>query len=255
LTPTVFLTGRPFVFIKLFRHFPSGRYDIPKVKSSNFLSLGFGKIALLAIAVSLSVGTEELRAQGTLEAVNTIGAPPLIVSNILLSTEIYGNNSTVGWVFSSSQNLTVSSLGGLLASSLPQSSGTITIGLWSADGTLLSSTVLGKNSVTVNGSLYQPISPISIIAGNTYIIAAGSSGTFGFADLPDSQAQSPLTYLGVAAVTGNGFSLPTIYPTSSIANQIYGATFLFQTVPEPGPLALAAVGALWVALRRGKTTS
>jgi hypothetical protein len=162
-------------------------------------------------------------------------------------------NSTVGWVFSSSQNLTISSLGGLLASSIPQSSGSVSIGLWSADGTLLSSAVLGKNSVTVNGSLYQSVSPISITAGNTYIIAAGSSGWYDFAGLADSQAQSPLNYLGVAAETGNGFSLPTIYPASSVANEIYGATFLFQTVPEPAPLGLAAVGGLWFAWRRGKT--
>jgi len=224
-----------------------------KMKSFDFLSTVLGKIIILAIATSLFGEIENLRAQGYLEAVITPNSSPVVVSNVVLSVNIYSMNSTVGWAFSSSQNLVITSLGGLLASSIPQSSGPVSIGLWSVEGTLLSSAVIGNNSVTINGSLYQSVSPISITAGNTYIIAAGSSGWYDFAGLPDSQAQSPLNYLGVAAETGSGFSLPMIYPASSDANEIYGATFLFQPVPEPAPFELAAVGGLWFAWRRGKS--
>jgi len=227
-----------------------------KMKLLDLFSSGFGKVALLTFAISLSGGMSKLCAQGNIEAVNTIDAPPVIVSNVVFSPYIYGNNATVGWVFSSSQNLVINSLGALLAASILQSSDSISVGLWSADGTLLRSAVIGlNNSVAINGNLYQSISPLSITAGNTYVIAAGSIGSFGFADLPDSQAQLPLNYLGVAAETGNGFSLPTIYPTSNVANQIYGATFLFQSVPEPAPLGLTAIGGLWFAWRRAKTRS
>lgn len=192
-----------------------------------------------------------VRAQGFVEAVNATLNDTATVSNTVLSINFGGVNGTAGWAFTSSQNLVVSSLGGLLLGDFSGVPDPIDVGLWSSDGTLLGSVVITKNSQLINGSLYEAVSPILITAGSTYIVAAGSAGSIELAEVAASTAQSPVSFAGSAGVSGQGFAFPTtVLPVTSDNSIIYGANFLFEPVPEPGELGLSALGGILLAWQR-----
>ncbi len=218
------------------------------------MTLDLGKVALLALTLALVVffsAPERARAQGYAEAVNATLNDNATASNELLSIDFGGNNGTAGWAFTSSQNLTITSLGGLLLGDLSGASFPIDVGLWSSTGTLLGSAVITRSSQLINGSLYEAISPIMITAGDTYIVAAGTSGSLELAQVAVDTLQSPFTFAGSAGVSGQGFSFPTtVLPVTSDNSIIYGANFLFQPVPEPGVLGLLALGGLGLVWRR-----
>lgn len=203
----------------------------------------FGKIAFLATVLGfLFLTAVHVEAQGNVAAVNATINDNVVVSNVLYSIVVGGSDATAGWAFTSSQNLLVTSLGGLLLADIGISS-PIEVGLWSSDGTLLSSVTITSSSQSNNGSLYQAITPVSLIAGDTYIVATGTPGNFNFAEVPSDTTQSPISFNGPAAVGGKGFSFPTeITPSTPDDFVIYGANFLFQSVPEPSVLGLLAMG-------------
>jgi hypothetical protein len=182
-----------------------------------------------------------LHAQGNIEAVNYPGGvySPYVAGGF--------NNGTMGWAFSSSQNITVNDLGWLLGDFPPSSTEGISIGLWSADGTLLRSTIFDNNSVTTNGNLYEAIIPLLIPAGSTFIIGIGTTGNVSFGSPPPSFLQQTISFVGNAYLFGSGFTFPTVQPSGD-SNMVFGATFLFQPVPEPSVLAVGALGALGAVL-------
>jgi hypothetical protein len=200
------------------------------------------------ILVAVAGLTANLHAQGDVEAVDYTGAryTEYIVG--------YINDDTMGWAFSSSQNITIDSLGWLYAGIAPPSTQVVSVGLWSTDGTLLRSTVIDNNSVSINGNFYESINPIFIPAGSTFIVAVGTSGQpISFAIPPASLIEQPLNYAGWAYLYGNGFTFPTIQPDAGDTDGLVpGATFLFQPVPEPSALGLSALGGLLLAWRRRK---
>jgi hypothetical protein len=214
------------------------------MKGFAFRIMELGKVALLAMVVGFSsLIASNAGAQGNVPAVNATVNDNVVVSNVLYAINIGGTDATLGWAFTSSQNLLLTSLGGLLMGDISGSSLPIDVGLWSANGTLLSSAVITSSSQLINGSLYQAISPISIIAGNTYIIAVGTPGDFNVAQVAANTTQSPISFAGAAVLAGHGFSFPTIaLPIAPDNSIIYGANFLFQPVPEPGVLGLLAMG-------------
>lgn len=137
-----------------------------------FATMMAHKFALLVAAIGLTTGAANLHAQGDIEAVNYTGGS---YSEYLQG---YINNDTMGWAFSSSQDITINSLGWLYAGVVPPSAQVVSVGLWSMDGTLLRSTVIDNNSVSINGNFYESINPIFISAGSTFIVAVGSGGPF-----------------------------------------------------------------------------
>jgi Domain of unknown function (DUF4082) len=201
----------------------------------------FNKFILPVVVAGL---TANLHAQGDIEAVNYTGGSfsPYPIGFI--------NNDTIGWAFIPSQGITIDSLGYLYSG--PSSAQVVSVGLWSTDGTLLRSIAVGGNSVSINGNYYESINPISISAGNTYIVAVGTSGqTISFATPPKSLLQQPINYAGWAYLAGSGFTFPTpmLQPDGNDPLTLFGATFLFQTVPEPSEFALGALGALLLSFR------
>jgi len=205
--------------------------------------MDFGKVVLLATVIGFSAfAAREAGAQGTVPAVTATVNDNVMVSNVLYSVVIGGANATAGWAFNSSQDLLVTSLGGLLLGDLGLSS-PIQVGLWAADGTLLRSVTITSGSQNVNGSLYQAIAPISLVAGDTYIVGTGTAGNFNFAEVPADKTQPMIHFEGPAGSVGNGFSFPTEFqPTGPNDLIIFGANFLFQPVPEPGVAGLLAIG-------------
>jgi hypothetical protein len=180
------------------------------------------KFFILVAAVGL---TANLHAQGDIEAVDYTGA--------LYTAYLQGfiTDDTMGWAFSSSQNITIDSLGLLYAGFSIQGG---SVGLWSTDGTLLRSTVIDSNSVSINGNFYESINPIFIPAGNTFIVAVGTSGRpISFAIPPASLIEQPINYAGWAYLYGNGFTFPTVQPDAGDPDGLVpGATFLFQPAPN-----------------------
>lgn len=196
-----------------------------------------------AAIIGLLFSTFNLRSQGTFEAVflpNTPGHLPVVG---------YVNNGTIGWAFSPSQDIVISSLG-WLTTNLPPAS--MSIGLWSADGTLLRSTAIDGNNVRVNGNLYESVAPLFVSAGSTMVIGAGTSGgTFNFVAYPHSPTTPPINFAGTAVFYGNGFTFPTVNsPDGDPDRFIPAATFLFQVVPEPSIVSLAAIGGLLFSCHR-----
>jgi len=185
------------------------------------------------------------QAQGTMEAVNT----GVIGGGVYGSGGIVGylDNETVGWTFSPSGNILVSSLGWL--GSVNPSSGA-TVGLWSEDGTLLSSATIDSNEQIINGSAYEAISPIILLENETYVVAASIPGqVFTFLGFPNAPTTNSINYVNTAvSPESSGFIFPTT--TSTDEEFIPAATFLFQPVPEPSEFALGALGALLLGFRR-----
>jgi hypothetical protein len=129
------------------------------------------KFILLITAIGLTFGTSRLHAQGDIEAVN-LG----VYTGGVFSPYVMGplDDGTLGWTFSPSQNIVIDSLGWMFGGTNSPSIPVVSVGLWSVDGTLLRSTVIDNNSVSINGNLYESIDPLFVSAGSTLVIGAAS---------------------------------------------------------------------------------
>jgi hypothetical protein len=161
----------------------------------------------------------------------------------------------VGWTFQPLTDIEVTDLGAW-AHATPGTG--LEIGLWNAGGTLLASNTVTSGSQAVNQSLYVPINPVMLSAGQTYYLGAYSpAGSFQcIAVVPNSgpngyATMSPDIQLGSAANQQNsGFVFPDISPNDP-GSAIVAPNFEFQPVPEPASVGLSGVGALaWFAVRR-----
>ena len=203
-----------------------------------------GLILLLAVVLF----SWSIWAQGNLEAVNGVYSGGVISQYVVG----YINGGTMGWVFSPTQDIAINNLGWLLAGVNPPAIPVVSIGLWSIDGTLLRSVLIGSSSVALNGSLYESVAPLLVTAGSTLVIAAGGSSgqSFSIVAPPSNLLQQPINFAGTASLFGSGFTFPTVYPAAANSDGLVpAATFLFQTVPEPSAFTLAALGGLLLAFR------
>jgi hypothetical protein len=203
-------------------------------------------LCLLALA---GVGT--IHAQGNMEAmVNYVGG----TSDVL--TPIYSVQAgPVGWTFQPLTDINVTALGAW-AYAMP--AGGLEVGLWNASGTLLASNTITSHSSAVNQSLYMGITPLMLLAGQTYYLGAYSpAGPFTCVavdpnDPPNGYAtmNSDIQLGTVASETNAGFAFPGI--TENVPDSaIVAPNFEFQPVPEPSVLASAGVSFLaLLAMRR-----
>ena len=179
---------------------------------------------------------------------------------------------TLGWEFSPTQSLTVTSLGyfddmGTVSMGQPLSMDHA-VGLYDTSGALLASvTVTTASPATGLFRFVSLTTPVGLMAGQDYILG-GVAGTDGYAyDLQNASPFAPgITYLQDAYDPGNAASLT--FPTatdgilsdpSSVASlsgngyTYFGPNFQFTpsaapAVPEPSPLALLALGLVPTAL-------
>jgi hypothetical protein len=124
------------------------------------------------------------------------------------------------------------SIGDGLQSSTP-------VGLFDSSGTLLASTTIpsGTTATLLNGFRYLPITPVNLLSGNTYTLAAYYSSSD--PDVLHDQGGSPSTssdftnYLG--AFTGSNTVGSLSFPTGHTNGTAYvGPNFQYSsTVPEP----------------------
>ncbi len=198
--------------------------------------------------------TSTAGAQGSVEAMlSYVGSSPTN-SGPVYSLISAGNNQTLGWTFQPLTDISVTALGAF--SYVLQNSGSLKIGLWNSSGTLLAS-----NTVSITGTsgdrVYSSITPVMLLAGQTYFLGDQSASTQYFYVVgPDSEqggyaSMSPEIQLGLAAYTSNaGFDFPST-TTGSPGDAIVSPNFQFQVVPEPSALGLLGSGAIaWLLIRQ-----
>ncbi len=179
-----------------------------------------GLFQLIVLAGSIGIA----QAQETLEAV------------VNFSSSGGGQLSgTVGWSFQAQAPLTITSLGSL--QNLVDAQGSVQVGLWASNGTLLAQAQVAGNNAIFNQSRYQSIAPLKLVSGQSYTLGVYSSSGSMLINLIDPSVGYPGTVttsssillLGAADGT-TGFSKP---PTVGSAGSIdLGPNFLF-TLPAP----------------------
>jgi hypothetical protein len=78
--------------------------------------------------------------------------------------------TTTGWSFQPLTNITVTALGAFQYVVTTVSN--VEVGIWDENGALLASNTVTTNSPLVNQSMYEPITPVSLTAGQNYYLGA-----------------------------------------------------------------------------------
>lgn len=197
-----------------------------------------------------------VQAQGTFEAMTGYVGTTSPNLGAITSTE----PGTIGWTFQPLTDISVTALGAFTYNLPSQSTD---VGLWNSAGMLLASVVFTSSSTLVNQSRYIAITPLLLIANQTYYLGEySSSGTIqSIAVDPNEPGGSdgyatmgPGIQLGAAAYGNPVFGFPATTEASP-GSAIIAPNFEFQPVPEPSVLGLTGAGlAGLLALRRVRVT-
>ncbi|MGA9565746.1 MAG: PEP-CTERM sorting domain-containing protein [Candidatus Korobacteraceae bacterium] len=157
------------------------------------------------------------------------------------AAQTYTNgNWTFGEVFIPQVNLSVGYLGYYAAAGLGNFSSNHPVGLFDGNGDLLAFTTIDNASIYTSSSghfAYNPISPVILFAGQTYVIeGVSNSDPYTWND-PGFTVYAPVTILGNNWVLGNGLNFNGTSVINDVADGYWGGNFAFAT-PEPGTLAL-----------------
>ncbi len=168
-------------------------------------------------------------------------------------------NGTAGWTFSPRANIAVTDLGVYDYIFTNPNEGPISVGLWSASGTLLASSLVASNSVLLNSTRYEPVAPTFLSAGLTYYIGGyGPANTLVLSGedpaMDGSATMSPEIHLGMAVYNLNAFGFPNT-SAGDPGSALLVPNFQFvNAVPEPSSGALLILGVAVLAKNRMKRT-
>jgi hypothetical protein len=183
-------------------------------------------------------------AAATIFAVPTASAqtPAYTIKDTIAVGAVNNPPFTLGFSFTANSNFSVQALGffdsgqnGILESH--------PIGVFTESGTLLTSTTIpsGTAAPLINQFRYANISPVTLIAGQTYLIGAlytTNQELFFYPDQATGFVANPLiTYNGARYVDGATLKAPIGIPSGS--GGYFGPNMLLgPAAPEPGSLAL-----------------
>ena len=200
----------------------------------------------MLLVIALLASAAGAWAQGTAEAIPDYTAS--VVGPV---------NSTAGWTFEATANLTATELGcftNVFAKNTDVT--TVQVGLWAPDGSLLASSTVTPASTLVNESLYEAITPVVLSPGLVYHIGVffPPDGNLSLdAALSGSYSNSPDISVRGTALAGPGAGFVSPVEMTPLDGAIYaGPNFQFQEggVPEPASGLLLGFGALLLIVRR-----
>ena len=166
--------------------------------------------------------------------------------------EVGFSQGTAGWTFQPLTDISVTALGAF--QDAVTNTPAIEVGLWNATGTLLASNTITTASLLVDQSMYESITPVTLMAGQTYYLGAFGGPlavtvydpTVG----PGSVTLASELQLGAAvSSTNNVFEFP-IGDQGSPGSSVLVPNFEFTVVPEPTTLCLLGGGLFIFTARR-----
>jgi len=202
------------------------------------------KAAALSLVTAVAIGMSTLPARADQAAVN-----------LTTPGEIYsGAPYTLGFEFAPNVNMSITSLGTFVDTGDGLASAG-TVGIWDTSGDLLLSvTVPAGSAANIQGDFaYQAVTPFALTAGTDYIIGSYDTGDASSLDtdqLGSGTFNPNITVISDEYSETESFSFPN--KNDGFMGAWLGGNFLFttssSTVPEPGTLALLALGLAGVAL-------
>jgi len=125
-----------------------------------------------------------------------------------------------------------------------------TVTIYDSSQNVLASTLVSDSGPTQYNEFWQGISPVELLAGQTYTVSAFTDNNIWSADLAIGlTVNSSLTFDRADYYYANGPAYPF---TTSAFNGYFGPDFSIGPVPEPSTLSLfaaALMGSVWL----GKT--
>jgi hypothetical protein len=194
-----------------------------------------GVLGALLVAVILMVSTPALG-----------DAPAWEFTAVGLSGNT-GAGFSLGEVFVPTANITVDFLGYYgSAFSFAESHN---VAIYDATGTLLDSTTIDNTSFFVTTNfVYNFVTPITLLAGQTYVIdgASGLVDPYAYNDIGFT-VFAPVNLLGDNFTPGNNANFTGTTPINDVTDGYWGPNFGWTAstaTPEPGTLGLLIVGGL-----------
>ena len=157
---------------------------------------------------------------------------------------------TLGFRFTAQRDLSVTSLG-LYDAGQNGLAVEHAVGIFDSAGVLISSATVPTNGALDGWFRYQTITPINLVGGQTYTIAAEMKGSDEYTHTPGGfRVDGAITFVGsidsssVTTLSGLVRNLPGAFAGT---NGYFGPNFRYESatataVPEPGVLMLAGLG-------------
>jgi hypothetical protein len=165
-----------------------------------------------------------------------------------------GNGEIDGFAFNAVSAVDVTALGIFAGPSLSlPGSGSFAVGLWTDSGTLVASTFVTSADPSQDSFFFHSIAPVSLIAGQNYIVGAQMGG-------------GVLTYFGGGSTMADGLeflgnrwdtSLSLVMPTTNDGplndpGYLGGNLLIGASTPEPSSTGLMVLGVLAIVLGLGR---
>jgi hypothetical protein len=169
-------------------------------------------------------------------------------------TDFTNGEWSLGFEFSPTSNIDVTSLGSFFPSGATDQHG---VGLWTSGGTLIASTTV--TGTGTEGFDYSAITPVLLLAGQDYVVSA-STLTDDYADNSPTFLVAPdLDYIEHMEISCT--TVAACFPTAAITSfDDFGANFTYTVVapavvPEPSTWSMSIIAgavALFGMMRRRK---
>ena len=151
-------------------------------------------------------------------------------------------DTVIGWSFTANTDLQAGALG-MWDEGGDGFSDVVQVGLWTAEGTLLSTATVGSTAGLEGGFRFAAISPVLLTGGNSYVVAGLLRAPDYYRAFGTVTNSALVTWTDSRAVNTNVLTFPT--EITGRAGSYFGGNVRVapvHPVPEPGSLGLLAFG-------------